>query len=274
MSTIAENKKKITAGLVGASLLLGMGVTTAFFTDRVTGDFGGEEGVAVGGNNPIDIVPNDDGKHPSPTDPTHPKDQQDGSSAKDGVTDESISNRWARLNPIALKNLNPGDEVALPVQFYNGGDFAIDVRETITVTSSVPLTQNDVSNLEFRLRAASNDGVSYDTFVAADKYGAYDAADGKDITVEQVGTNKVVYKIPEHKMETKAEVIRDFYLVFDKDAKNTFQGATVTVDYIAEAKQSNNNDPSKGWETIATESITVGQTAQNVVPVKGQDVTP
>jgi len=65
MSTIAENKKKITAGLVGASLLLGMGVTTAFFTDRVTGDFGGEEGVAIGGNNPIDIVPNDDGKNPS-----------------------------------------------------------------------------------------------------------------------------------------------------------------------------------------------------------------
>ena len=73
-------------------------------------------------------------------------------------------------------------------------------------------------------------------------------------------------------MAPGAEVIRDFYLVFDKDAKNTFQGATVTIDYFAEAKQSNNNDPSQGWDTIAKESITVGKTTQNVVPVKGQDV--
>ena len=274
MSTIAENKKKITAGLVGASLLLGMGVTTAFFTDRVTGDFGGEEGVAVGGDNPIDIVPNDDGKNPSPTDPTHPKDQQDGSNAKDGTTDETISNRWARLNPIALKNLNPGDEIALPIQLYNGGDFAVDVRETITVTSSVPLTQNKLDDLEFRLRSASNNARSYNNFVATDSYGAYDAADGNDVTVEQVSANKVVYSIPAHKMETKAEIIRDFYLVFDKDAKNTFQGATVTVDYIAEAKQTNNNDPSKGWETIVKETITVGKTQQDVVPAKGTEVNP
>ena len=270
MSTITENKKKITAGLVGASLLLGMGVTTAFFTDRVTGDFGGEEGVAVGGDNPIDIVPNDDGKSPSPTDTTHPKDQQDGSNAKDGVTDETISDRWARLNPIALKNLNPGDEIALPVQLYNGGDFAIDVRETITVTSSVPLTQNDLDNLEFRLRAASNDGHTYNNFVATDKYGAYDAADGNDVTIEQVSTNKVVYSIPAHKMETKADVIRDFYLVFDKDAKNAFQGATVNVDYIVEAKQTNNNDPSEGWNTIVKESIEIGGRTHDVVPVKGK----
>lgn len=270
MENVKDNKKKLTAGLLTATLGLGLVGSFAFFSDYVTDNFGGEDGVDVGSNKPVDIVPNDDGKEPDPNnptnDPTHPKDDTVSETPKDGKTDEEISDRWARLNATALANYNPGDEIALPVQMYNGGTHKIDVRERFVITSSKPLTQADRNNLEFRLKAASTSGTGYEDFTAADVNGAFDAGvDGSVIETEVVDEYTVAYTLDPHAMEPGAEVIRDFYMIFDRNAKNAFQAAEVTVDVLIEAKQSNavngnTGNPAEGWTSVATGSLKVGET--------------
>lgn len=288
--TLAENKKrnKKAAGALVASAVLATAGSLAFFTDYDFASFADDKNpnVEIGSENPVDIVPNDDGI--TGTEDNHPKDDVvDDDTKHDGTTDEEISARWARINAVALANYNPGDEIALPVQLYNGGDFPIDVRETFVITAldkegnPIDLTDN---NLEFRLRGTSEaadsaTGAAYVDFAPKNGYAFDTDADGfmvadEDITVAD---NQVVYKLDAHRMDTWEEVIRDFYLIFDQHSMNRFQGAQVKVDVIIEAKQTNYvdaqnpGDPELGWTTVATDSFQLGGTDYSgYVPVKGE----
>lgn len=253
--TIAEKNKKVAAVLAAGSVALAGVGAMAFFTDWEQGDFDGLKGVQVA-DNPIEIIPNDydDNK----------------------VSDESISTKWAAAMP---ENFNPGDAADLEVKLSNIGSVDADLRETIVITSDEPFTGSDLANIEYRIRT----GI-ITTAHDADN-GAFHATDGAvianddaitavDVKEEIVGNNQVKYTLIYDKLAAGASVIRDYNLIFDGDAPNAFQGDKVKVEYLVEAKQTNDangndGDASEGWTQAATGTFEIGGDAANkATPVK------
>lgn len=222
--TIAEKNKKFAAVLAAGSVALaGMG-TMAWFTDNAQGDV-----TATIADNPIDIVPND--------------------ADKNGESDKTITAAWAEVIP---PNYNPGDSFKLPLQLYNNGTDAVDLRETIVIKSTVAMTADEYQFMLKKAVAATpvdTDNMAYDT-----------EDDGTDIGTGVVSDGGKTYTITAYSdLAAKTEVVKDYSLIFDKNAGNDFQGAIASIDYTVEAKMSNGGDESLGWTEIAVGSASVVQ---------------
>lgn len=136
-----------------------------------------------------------------------------------------------------IDSFNPGDVAPLDLKLTNNGNKAMDVRQTITVTSDKALTE---ANREFTLA-------------------------GSDWTLDEDGSTetKLIYTTADiilNGVGSAAEEVEggiagdmgkayDMDLVFSEDALNDFQNVGVTVDYKAEAKQHENTEA--GWSVIA-----------------------
>ena len=169
-------------------------------------------------------------------------------------------------------NAKPGDIYALDYTVTNEGNKSADVRETFVIRSSVAMSATP----EFEIYAANSVAKGADGTYAP-KSGAKPVVN--DATTREVSTDKktITYYLPEYVLNgtgTAAEIEAgvtsnaktfDYVVLFSKTAANTFQGAELTIDYLAEAKQHRNTD-STVWTTVASEQITFAGGSVKAVP--------
>lgn len=223
--------KRINPILIFALILVLLVGTFAFFTDRVEGS--ASVTTAAG----IDITTD-------PDDPTY---------------EDDLDGKWAAVNAGPFSIFNPGDQADLSFVISNEGDLAVDIRETFILTSNVALKDGAP---EFRLYSATT----------KDDYGA---VNGGTVLVKEEKINDKTYKytIESYVLSSESETIganptektRSYYLVFSPAAGNSFQDATCTVNYVAEAKQYSTGGNSD-WATAATATINLGGQTLTVVP--------
>lgn len=177
--------------------------------------------------------------------------------------------------------LNPGDLRNAGFDVENTGNKSIDVRETIKLTSSVPMTKD--GQAEFEIYARED--------VEEVEGKGYQPKAGKNpITVRSISEDgkTITYAIPEYVLNgnerfgdnnreiedgiTADNRNHDYVFVFKQGSSNAFQDADVKVEVLAEAKQHRNL---AGWETVATETYTFknGDTASTVAALQSAEYT-
>lgn len=169
--------------------------------------------------------------------------------------------------------MKPGAGCTVDFTLSNLGNKSADVKEVLVLRSPVAMTAGAE---EFDLYLAS------DVTLAAD--GKVTVKDGKSpVAARAVSTDRksITYTIPEFilngtggdEAETEPNVTSNakssaYVLVFKGTADNAFQGITVTLDYMAQAKQHRNTD-SNTWTTVMSETIKfAGNNSYSVVPEK------
>lgn len=228
-SSTQSKKKKIVAGtaaaLSGAMLLAG---SLAYFTDRVSTE----------------------------------------ATATAGTVDLALTEDWQDI-----ENFNPGDIQNLDYSISNLGNKSIDVREKLVVTSSVAMTDGDQAEFEIYNKADVTQQAN-GSYVPNE--GAQPVATDADRVFSDDGKT-VVYSLAEYVLngtgtgaETEdgisaTEKEKEYVLVFKGASQNAFQGAEVSVELLAEAKQHRNTN-ADDWATVATEEMTLGGASTNVVP--------
>lgn len=168
--------------------------------------------------------------------------------------------------------MKPGAGCTVDFTLSNLGNKSADVKEVLVLRSPVAMTAGAE---EFDLYLAS------DVTLAAD--GKVTVKAGKSpVAARAVSTDRksITYTIPEFilngtggdEAETEPNVTSNakssaYVLVFNGTADNAFQGITVTLDYMAQAKQHRNTD-SNTWTTVMSETITFAGNSTSAVPEK------
>ena len=233
-----DKKRLASLGLalaIGAPLLVG---TTAYFTDRVATSASGTAGTVA-----LEL-------------------------AADTLA-------TSMLDADGKDILNPGDQRVINYELTNTGNKSVDVREKIVLTSSVPM-DTIADQAEFEIYNAADV-----KFVDGRGYMPNDGASPLEVRSISDDGLQITYDVPEYVLngnedfgdenrEIEAGISVDsnsgnYVLVFKGAAGNDFQGATVTIDILAEAKQHRNTDESV-WAEIASESVTFGGVDVAVVP--------
>ena len=197
--------------------------------------------------------------------------EQATATATAGTLNITLTESWDASNP-ARTNAKPGDIYNLDYTVTNEGNKSADVRETFVIRSSVAMSAAP----EFEIYAASS--------VVKGSDGTYAPISGakpvvNDSTTRKISADKktITYSLPEFVLngtgtaaETEPGVSSnartfDYVILFSKTASNAFQGAEVTIDYLAEAKQHRNTNDSI-WATVATEQITFAGGSVKAVP--------
>lgn len=197
-------------------------------------------------------------------------------SATAGTLDIELVESWDESN-VNRENAKPGDIYNLDYTVTNKGNKSADIRETYVIRSSIAMT---ASAAEFQIYAAG------DVEKAAD--GTYGPKAGKKPIVNGVlsnGNKTITFSLPEFAVDgtgTAAEtgdasasgngfkisknvMTGDYVILFSRAASNAFQGAEVSIDYLAEAKQHRNTD-STVWDIVASETIEFAGSDVNAVP--------
>lgn len=171
----------------------------------------------------------------------------------------------------ANTKMKPGVGCTVDFTLSNKGNKSADVKEVLVLRSPVAMT---AGKEEFDLYKAS------DVTLATD--GKYTIKSGaQPLAVRSVSADKksITYAIPEFilngtgsapETETGAagtSKASAYVLVFKTTANNDFQDKTVTLDYIAQAKQHRNTD-SATWSTVMTETINFAGNSTKAVPEK------
>ena len=191
-------------------------------------------------------------------------------SATAGTVDIALSSNWQDV-----ENFNPGDIADLSFGISSVGNKSIDVREKFVITSDTALTEDAQSEFEIYARA----DVSQDANGAYQPNpGAEPIAIGEDRIVGQDGKT-ITYVLDEYTLNGSGEYAEvedgisatekesEYVLVFNKNASNDYQGAEVSVDFLAEAKQ-HRNTGSDTWAEIANENVSLGGETVNAVPAR------
>lgn len=168
--------------------------------------------------------------------------------------------------------MKPGAGCTVDFTLSNLGNKSADVKEVLVLRSPVAMTAGAE---EFDLYLAS------DVTLAAD--GKVTVKAGKSpVAARAVSTDRmsITYTIPEFilngtggdEAETEPNVTSNakssaYVLVFKGTADNAFQGITVTLDYMAQAKQHRNTDRNT-WTTVMSETITFAGNSTSAVPEK------
>lgn len=188
--------------------------------------------------------------------------------ATSGTLGLELTETWDSLNAVALV---PGDKVDFDYTLSNTGNKAMDVKEQIVITSPVQMSGEQA---EFELYAAND--------VEQDAAGAWQPkGDAKPVATRSLSPDgkKVTYDIAEFQLQgtgnnaqtdvgTAASKTGDYVIVFKAASSNAFQGQTITVDYLAQAKQHDNTNADT-WTTVQSETITfAGDSNVKVVPAK------
>lgn len=197
-------------------------------------------------------------------------------SATAGTLDIALSESWDASNA-NRENAKPGDIYNLDYTVTNNGNKSADIRETYVIRSTIAM---NAAAPEFQIYAAG------DVEKAAD--GTYGPKAGKTPIVTGVlsnGNKTITFSLTEFSVNgtgTAAEtgdasrsgngftisnnkMTGDYVILFSRAASNAFQGAEVTIDYLAEAKQHRNTDNTV-WNTVASETITFAGSSVKAVP--------
>lgn len=196
--------------------------------------------------------------------------QEATATATAGTVDVATNTSWTDITGFA-----PGDMADFGYTISNDGNKSIDVRETIVLKSSVAM--DAATQAEFELYHAGDvEQAANGSYVP--KAGAEPITKGANRVVSADNTS-IRYILDEYILngtganaETESGVTvtsqaTDYVLVFKDSASNTFQGAELSVDLLAEAKQHRNTNTDT-WADVATDSITIGGEATNVVPTR------
>ena len=176
-------------------------------------------------------------------------------------------------------NLKPGNGVKINFTLSNKGNKSADVKETLVLTSTVPLTDKNGA-AQFDLYASGN--------VTVDSKGMATVTSGKmPITTRTTGSYvkdgktyyTITYTIPEFILNgtgtnaeiesgiTSASKASSYVLVFRQDSGNEFQNVSLSLDYEAHAKQHRNTNSSAWTATGVKEIISfAGNNAFESVP--------
>lgn len=168
--------------------------------------------------------------------------------------------------------MKPGTGCTVDFTLSNLGNKSADVKEILVLRSPVAMTAGAAT--EFDLYKAS------DVTLAAD--GKYTIKAGaQPVAVRSVSTDKksISYTIDQFILngngpaaETENGVTSNakssaYVLVFKNTAGNAFQDITVTLDYMAQAKQHRNTNDAT-WTDIMSETITFAGSSTSAVPEK------
>ena len=274
MNSVKSRKKII--GLTAAVCAALMAVfSLAYFTD-IVGNTDDPMHIGIAEKN-IEIVPSD----PINPDPGHDPDPDPG---------KEIEYIWNNNNPDTLNKLvEPGDHATLDYNIENGGPGAMDVRETFILHSSVPMS--DWTQYEAAVTAnGGNDPVGkyapeYWLFQAATAdangaFGYYGSTQIDGVKISKIDDQTYKFEVPAFILNGTSEKVTGgvdskelkYELIFDKYARNDFQGSKVEVDYLVEVKQHTYDNPAEGWSELMTVQIELGKTANgvnNVMTVPG-----
>lgn len=173
---------------------------------------------------------------------------------------DDLTAKWLAFNAAPKANFNPGDKVDLSYKLANTGELAVDVRETFVITSSKAMKDGAP---QFRLFST----------VSQDAAGA-NVGGNMVVTEKKIDATHYMYTITAYSLNGSDETVtgvtatsmdKAYYLVFDKTADNSFQGATCTIDYLVEAKQ-HSDGGNADWVTAATGSLNLGGQTVSAVP--------
>lgn len=178
------------------------------------------------------------------------------------------------LSPVTLSKssgLKPGTGCKVDFTLSNLGNKSADVKEVLVLRSPTAMT---ASAEEFDLYKASD--------VTLDADGKYTIAAGATpVAARAVSADRmsITYTIPEFilngtganaETETGAagtSKASSYVLVFKSTAGNAFQGISVTMDYLAQAKQHRNTNVNT-WTTVMSETIEFAGSNIQMVPEK------
>lgn len=168
--------------------------------------------------------------------------------------------------------MKPGTGCTVDFTLSNLGNKSADVKEILVLRSPVAMTAGAAT--EFDLYKASD--------VTLDADGKYTIKTGaQPVAVRSVSTDKksISYTIAQFTLngtgtaaETENGVTSNakssaYVLVFKNTAGNAFQDITVTLDYMAQAKQHRNTNDAT-WTDIMSETITFAGSSTSAVPEK------
>lgn len=168
--------------------------------------------------------------------------------------------------------MKPGAGCTVDFTLSNLGNKSADVKEVLVLRSPVAMTAGAAT--EFDLYKASD--------VTLDADGKYTIKTGaQPVAVRSVSTDKksISYTIDQFTLngtgtaaETENGVTSNakssaYVLVFKNTAGNAFQDITVTLDYMAQAKQHRNTNDAT-WTDIMSETITFAGSSTSAVPEK------
>lgn len=185
--------------------------------------------------------------------------------------------------------LNPGDSRDVFFNVNNLGNKSVDVRTTITLTSSVPMVTDANGQAQFELYVAGDvESIKGEGWQPKDGATPLEirsiSADGRTITyaipdyiLNGVPSSETFMGIPMGSADCEVEPdalrwdeikgvepavqgesqIAEYRLclIFRGDSSNDYQGATVTLNVLVEAKQHRNTEA--GWELVAEEGAIV-----------------
>ena len=185
--------------------------------------------------------------------------------------------------------LNPGDSRDVFFNVNNLGNKSVDVRTTITLTSSVPMVTDANGQAQFELYVAGDvESIKGEGWQPKDGATPLEirsiSADGRTITyaipdyiLNGVPSSETFIGIPigsaDYEVEPDAlqwdeikgvepavqgeSQIAEYHLrlIFRGNSSNDYQGATVTLNVLVEAKQHRNTEA--GWELVAEEGAIV-----------------
>ena len=171
--------------------------------------------------------------------------------------------------------LNPGDLRDSSFGVENTGNKSIDVRTTIVLTSSVPMTTGENGQAEYELYL--RDDVH---FVEGEGWKPNDGAQPVQVRSISEDGKTITYNVPDYILNGNEDFgdenreieegvdtdfhDNDFVLIFaGSQTDNDFQGSTVQIDVLVEAKQHRNTGA--GWEIVAQEAYSNGAINQNAV---------
>ena len=248
---------KLNAVLAVCLVLTLMVGTFAYFTDRVdyvdaslrTMD---ENGVNIEPEKDPTVTPDDPSNPDKPGGTDSPENWEDDVTPDDPSDD--LTQWWAYLNSRAIKNFNPADRMTLSFKMANKGELDVKMRETFIVTISnttQKLTFNGNDPKEFKLCTGTKAGA----------FGGYAADATTGMTFTKISDTKYKVTVADTTIAKGTSAAKSYFLVFDGSCGNGWQGAQVTIDYLAEAMQSNGD-----WITAATGSLTMGGQDLTVVP--------
>lgn len=237
-----NSRKKIASIFAIACIFASVGLASAYFTDYDTNV-----------DAPFTASADEDAIIIEPTDPEVPTPKYPDDPGKE------IEHIWEVKNELEPDLLAPGDSRDLSFTLNNRGNSAIDVRETIVLTSTEDM---NLDSPEFRM------------FLDAtlDKYGA--TIGGTAVSVEKTSARSVKYTIAPFTLSGKEEAVEGaatskeltYIFVFDKYATNEFQGDKCTIDYLIEVKQHTKDGPTGGWTAVADVDLVLGTEGLKVVP--------
>ena len=185
-----------------------------------------------------------------------------------GTVDLALTEAWADVS-----NFNPGDKADFGYTISNDGNKSVDIRETIVLTSSVAM--DAATQAEFELYHATDvEKAANGSYVP--KTGTNPITTGADRIVSS-DSKSIKYVIDEYTLNgvgnnaeketgiSATSKTSDYVLVFRNTSGDAFQGSELKVDLLAEAKQHRNTN-SNTWQTVSTESLTLGTTGVKAVP--------